>query len=277
MDITERIAALAVKRMRPDGSDYHSLAEADGITIAAESGLPLSQVQAKALDACVIPERYARNFSHLDYAGQARLLRSAVALVGLGGLGGNVLEVLVRMGVGTIAAADGDAFEESNLNRQLLSSLGGVDVPKSQAARERVRDLNPAVDFTAGDDFADYGEMLEMARSADVVVDALGGLDDRPALQQACSEAGVPLVTAAIAGSSGYVATVLPGASGPADLIGTGSAAEDALGSPAPAVHTAATLQAAEVVRMLSGREPNLDGRMLLFDLEDMTFDTVTL
>ena len=83
--------------------------------------------------------------------------------------------------------------------------------------------------------------------------------------------------TAAVAGQSGYVATVLPGAKGPADYLGGGAGAEDTLGTPAPAVATAASIMAGEALNMLCGRGPQLAGKMLVFDLAAMSFETVTL
>ena len=247
------------------------------MALALEHGLPLREVQALALEQGVVPERYVRNFEALDWARQAKLLRSRALLVGLGGLGGHVLDIVCRMGVGSVVAADGDCFEQSNLNRQLLAQARTLLRPKAEAARERVRAVNPAVELEALAEFVDEVAMQRLAAGAGVVVDALGGLDDRPALARVAAQAGVPLVTAAIAGMSGYVATVLPGARGPADLLGTGAGAEDALGSPAPAVAVAASLQAAEALCVLCGDPPALAGKMLVFDLRDMTFETMTL
>jgi len=272
-----RARALAARAERPDGADYPSLSEAACAALAAEFGLPLAEAEARCLDAGLVPERYARNLNGTTPAEQARLLRSRVVLVGLGGLGGYVLETLARMGVGHIAAADGDRFEESNLNRQLLATAATVGRSKAEAALARARQINPAVEFTAHAGFWKAEGMDRALSGADLCVDALGGLDDRPALTRAAAEAGVPLVTAAIAGASGYVATVLPGQPGPAALMGTGAAAEDSLGSPAPSVALAANLQCSEALCLLMGRPAALAGKMLVFDLADMTFEKVQI
>lgn len=272
-----RAAGRVVDARRPDGTAYRSLPEDVGKVLASELGLPLREIQALCLDAGIVPERYARNLNAHSMPQQARLLRSRAVVVGLGGLGGHVLDTLCRMGVGRIAAADGDSFEQSNLNRQLLSSAATLGQPKAQAALERAAQINPAVELHAEQVFWDERAMESILTGADIVVDALGGLDDRPALARAATGAGVPLVTAAIAGHSGYVATVLPGEAGPTALIGTGAAAEDTLGSPAPAVAIAANLQCAEALRILGGDKPVLAGKMLVFDLVDMTFETMQI
>ena len=255
-----RAATLARSLPRPDGGHSPGVDEAAIAALAGEFGLPAREAQALCLDAGIVPERYLRNQDGLTPAMQAMLLRSRVVLCGLGGLGGYVLEALARMGVGRISAADGDSFEPSNLNRQILAHTTTIGRPKAQAARQRARDINPAVDLDAQPVFWDHDAMLKAMQNADVAVDALGGLDDRPALARAAAQANIPLVTAAIAGNTGYVATVLPGQTAPATLLGTGAAAEDTLGSPAPAVAAAANLQCAETLRLLTNRPPALAG-----------------
>ena len=237
-----------------------------------------------ALERGVMPERYRRNASSLDAEAQTRLLGSRVLLAGLGGLGGLVLESLARAGVGRITGCDGDRFEPSNANRQLLATEATMGLSKAQAARERAAAVNPCVEFRAVDRFLDFQGFLDLCRDADLAVDALGGLDDRPALERAAREAGIPLVTAAVAGWSGLVATVLPGQAGLGSLLGglpggsakEGMTPEETLGTPGPTVHLAASVQCAEALRLLAGQEPALAGRMLVFDLADMTFETVT-
>ncbi|MDD3819104.1 MAG: ThiF family adenylyltransferase, partial [Actinomycetota bacterium] len=105
------------------------LKKSDGISIISVSqvkkiarnyNLSPKEVEIAALLEEIIPARYRRNFNTINFAEQITLLISKVAVVGCGGLGGNVIELLARLGVGTILAIDGDIFQESNLNRQIL-------------------------------------------------------------------------------------------------------------------------------------------------------------
>ncbi len=278
MDLSRAIASRAVPATLPDGTPVRVLSGPCAAFLAREFALPIREVDAKALDAGILPGRYLRNFMAYSPAEQARLLRSAVALVGLGGLGGTVLEIFARTGVGTIVAADGDAFEESNLNRQLLAEDGRLERPKAEAALARAAAVNPTVTVTARAAFLDAAGMAECLAGVQAAVDALGGLTDRPVLARAAAARGIPLVTAAVAGDMGYVATVMPG--GPAlwDMLG-GSAdpAENALGCQAAGVTVVAGLQAAEALRLLAGRPPRLAGKLLVVDLSDMSFETVSL
>lgn len=88
-----------------------------------------------ALDA--IPERYWRNARFLSRTDQEKLLQAHVVIIGLGGLGGTVLEELLRLGIGTITGVDMDVFELSNLNRQLLATEENIGLHKAEAARLR--------------------------------------------------------------------------------------------------------------------------------------------
>lgn len=245
----------------------------DEHAVAALSGLSLLQVQRTAVRMGILPERYRRNTRTISLADQAVLLDSRVALVGLGGLGGYVLESLARIGVGRIYAAEGDAFEASNLNRQLLSEERWLGVSKAAPAKERIPRINSAVELETIEAFLDENTVGPFLENVDLVVDCLGGLDFRAPLQHAAAVAGIPMVTAAVAGWCGYVGAVAPGAPGPADLLPRTGGVEDELGTPPPTVMLAASLQARECVRILLGGavEPSI----LLFDLNDSTFETI--
>lgn len=248
--------------------------------LAAAAGVDLLVAQRAACRVGVWPARYARNARQLSIQEQLTLLESHVLLVGLGGLGGWLLELLARLGVGSITGVDADRFEESNLNRQLLGNAGNLGQSKARAAAARLAVVNPAIQFTAVPRFMDEALCARLLRGMDLALDALGGLDCRLSLQQAAARAGVPLVSAGIAGLTGWVAVVLPGQPGPVQWLGagsTGSAAtpEEELGNLAPTAAAAASLQAAEALKLLTGRPPA--SGMFLFDLADGDIQRIRL
>ncbi|WP_243545848.1 HesA/MoeB/ThiF family protein [Pseudodesulfovibrio tunisiensis] len=277
LSLSQAICHAAEPGLLPSGDTGLFLGTQAVADMAATFDAPGWEVEALALDSGVIPKRYSRSRNAIAADQQARLLRSRVAQVGLGGLGGNLLEMLVRSGVGRIRCADGDVFEETNLNRQMLSTMGFLNRPKAEAARDRSGKINPSVEMEAANTFLDAKTMPEFLQGADVAVDALGGLDCRPLLRRTAAEAGIPLVTGALAGWTGYAAVVLPGSPGPADFMGTDNAAEETLGCPAPTVTVVASIMAAEIIAILSGAQPRLAGKMLLMDLQSMSFETVSL
>lgn len=228
--------------------------------------------------------RYARNLSTLSADDQRVLAQSHVLLVGLGGLGGAVLDQLLRLGVGHITGADGDVFEPSNLNRQLLATQNTLGQGKALAAAERAALVNPTVRFTPVAAFLDSHTLPPLVRPAHVVIDALGGLAFRRDLQHIAAAHGKPLVSAGIAGFTGWVAAVRPGEIGPADIFtpspspsppSSHPTAEEALGNLAPVATLAASLQVTLALKLLL-RRPVQSG-MFIFDLDDLSLQHVAL
>ena len=183
--------------------------------LAEQAGVSLRDVERAALKAGVCPERFARHVEEIGHAGQARLLRSRAAVVGLGGLGGFVLEALGRLGLGEVVGIDPDAFEETNHNRQVLSGYDELGRAKAEAAARRFADLNPAGAFRAIPcrcEDVDDG-LLAACR---VVFDCLDNIPSRRRLAERCSRLGRVLIHGAVAGRIGQVAVCPPGD----DLLG---------------------------------------------------------
>lgn len=93
-------------------------------------------------------DRYLRNIGAISAEEQQMLRQCSVCIVGLGGLGGYILEFAARLGIGSITGIDFDRFETSNLNRQLLSASGNIGSEKAAAAKQRVQAVNNEVRFT---------------------------------------------------------------------------------------------------------------------------------
>ena len=228
-----------------------------------------------------MPERYLRNLGTIGIAGQLRLLRAKVAVVGAGGLGGHVIELLARQGVGSLVVIDGDCFARHNLNRQLLATEKTLNRNKAEAAAERVAIVNSDVQVTPVLQMLDATNAPEILAGMDVLVDALDTISSRRMLLQVARELRIPLVHAAIAGFTGQVATVLPGDTGIPALFArqtdSDRGVETSLGNPAPTPALAAALQAQEVVKLITGIGQPLSGQLLYFDLEYNLFEKIKL
>jgi molybdopterin/thiamine biosynthesis adenylyltransferase len=244
--------------------------------ISREMSLDLHCMERIVFSAGAVPERYIRNLTTFSVEEQRRLFFSKVAMVGLGGLGGHLLEALARAGVGRIIACDGDVFEPSNLNRQRLAADSSLYCKKSDAAFEMVREVNPAVFLDVRPDFIE-DDFESFISGADLVADCLGGLTYRAKLKNAAAKQGVPMVTGSVAGWAGIVATVYPGKSSPADFFGSNDGLEEELGTQVPAIATAVGIQCGEILKILSGKEASLSGKAMMFDLNKMYFDTVII
>jgi len=272
---TAKLRAIARQIPRGDGSPCLRVDAASLAGLAADMGFSLREAQKIACEHDIWPERYVRNTTQCSAAQQARLLDARVLLVGLGGLGGHLLDMLLRLGVGRITGADGDVFEESNLNRQILATNATLGKAKAWAAHEYAAHINPAVEFTPIRDFLQGERLLEALRGKDLVLDALGGLRDRKTLHEAAATMQVPMISAGIAGLVGWVAVVRPGDPGPADFLGKGKGIEEDLGTLAPSAAFAAALQGAEAVKILTGSE--YASCFSIFDLADQSLTRLTL
>ena len=266
----------------PDGVPFRGISVADVLDLARAHAVGGREIEAAALESGIVPERYARNMRSFSTADQAALLGAHAAVIGLGGLGGTVTEILARLGVGRLTLVDGDRFEDSNLNRQLLSSIPDLGRPKAEAARLRVERINPSVEVAARADFLTPANAVDCIGSCGVVVDCLDNLPARFWVEDACRTAGVPLVSAAVAGASGHLTTVFPGDRGLRLIYGDPQkappkGAETALGTLPHCVVFMASLECAEVVKVLLNRGRLLRDRLLLADLTEGVIEVMNL
>ena len=214
-------------------------------------------------------ERYQRNLGTLGLDGQRTLLSSRIVIVGLGGLGGHVLEQMARAGVGHITGIDPDVFEPSNLNRQLLSDVNSMGVPKVDAAKLRVQQIRPEIGF-----MGIMGHHIEADEEvwaeADMVFDCLDSIADRLSLAEICLHADCTLIHGAIAGWYGQVAVVRPGSHLLMRLYpDTGPGLEKELGTPPFTAGLCASLMVAEGVKAICAIQQKDQERVTYFDLCD--------
>ena len=219
--------------------------------------------------------RHSRNSPALSEGEQAILAGKTVAVIGCGGLGGHLTELLARVGVGSIRCVDGDVFEESNLNRQLLSTMDTLGTSKAKAAAERVTAIDPAVRVTAHPVFLTRDNARELLTGCDAVLDALDSIEARRILSKACTELGIPLVYGAISGWVAQAAVSMPGDG----LIDTLFPTDIALGDKSVLSFTpalCAAMQASLCIKLLVGR-PVKTGSISYFDLLNQEFETIDL
>jgi molybdopterin-synthase adenylyltransferase len=224
-------------------------------------------------------DRYQRNMNALSPEENQRLRDLHVVVVGCGGLGGYIIEMLSRLGIGTLTVIDGDVFDETNLNRQLLSSELNIGKPKVQAAVQRVAQVNSLVTVYPIHDFLTEDNGLEMIAGKDLVFDALDNVCSRLILETLCETAGVPMVHGAIAGWFGQVAVVLPGDQTLHSILpeGVNRGIETELGNPAFTPALVASIEVAEGIKVLLGREGILRNKLLTIDLLNHEYEVLSL
>ena len=220
-------------------------------------------------------QRYIRNVPALSEEECALLHSRRVLVAGCGGLGGNLINMLSRVGVGNLRIVDGDVFEATNLNRQLFSEVPILGTNKARAAAERIARINPDITVETIETFITEENAVELIRGCDVVLDALDNVDGRRVLAAACKKVGVPFVYGAISGWVAQSAISMPGDDlieklYPEDVV----VRDKSVLSFTPAL--CASMQAALCVKLLTGRSVET-GKIYYFDLLNHEFETIQM
>ncbi len=224
-------------------------------------------------------KRYDRNRNTFSVEENERFKTFRVFVAGCGGLGGFVIEELGRLGIGNITAVDGDVFEESNLNRQLLSTEKVLGKSKALAAKERMALVNSEVTVTPIQAMITEENAVELISGHGIVVDALDNASSRFVLEKCCEKLGIPMVHGAIAGWYGQVAVIFPGDRFLEKLYPKegGKGAETELGNPAFTPAVIASIEVAETIKVLLGKEEILRSKLLTIDLLNHEYEVLTL
>ena len=140
--------------------------------------------------------KYSRTALLIEKEGVEKLKRARVAVFGIGGVGGYVVEALARAGVGTLDLVDKDTLSESNINRQILALHSTVGKWKTEVAKERIRDINPDITVHTHNLFYLPETADEFDFSAyDYVVDAMDTVSAKLALIERAKRANIPVIS----------------------------------------------------------------------------------
>ncbi len=202
--------------------------------------------------------------------GQKKLLNSNVAIVGMGGLGCPAAQSLLTAGIGQIHLIDGDTVSLSNLHRQPLYNPNDVDQKKVDVAKERLTVLNPETEIQKIDTFLDETNCESILVGTDVVIDATDNIKTRQLIDKYSKQLNIPMVYGGLFRFEGQVSILnVNGSPGYAELfpdpLSGGDTCEDAgvLGM-LPGI--IGNIQALEAVKLIVGIEPNLIGKLLIYD-----------
>ena len=130
-----------------------------------------------------------------------KIENAKVALFGLGGVGGYTLEALIRMGIKNIFICDGDTFDESNLNRQLLSLKSNIGMNKAIVAKDRILSINPEVKVEVFDKFIDENTIKEINFDFDYIIDAIDDTNAKVLLIKEAKNRNIDIISMMGAGN----------------------------------------------------------------------------
>ncbi|MES0023742.1 MULTISPECIES: molybdopterin-synthase adenylyltransferase MoeB [unclassified Mesorhizobium] len=235
-------------------------------------------------------ERYARHIvlPEIGGAGQQRLKRARVLVIGAGGLGAPVLEYLAAAGVGTLGIVDDDIVSLSNLQRQVIHATDTVGTAKTESAKAAIARINPHVAVELHDFRLTADNAAVLVTRYDVVIDGSDNFETRYVVADACAAEKRPLVHAAVGRFDGSVTVLMPfgtGADGkpnpgyrdlfpeaPPEGLVPSCAVAGVVGALTGVV---GTLQAMEAIKLITGIGEPLVGRLLLYDALSARFDTI--
>jgi molybdopterin/thiamine biosynthesis adenylyltransferase len=187
--------------------------------------------------------------------------------------------MLARLGIGYLTVIDGDVFEPSNLNRQLLSNPENIGEPKAREAKLRVKDINPEITTVAVYEFLSDENAEEFLKGHDLIMDALDNIKSRRIIEKAAEKLNTPLIFGAIAGWYAQVCTIMPG-----DRIlerlypeGMEKGAETHYGNPSFTPALAASIQVAEAIKVLLNKGSLLRNKVLSINLLNHEYQIIEL
>jgi molybdopterin/thiamine biosynthesis adenylyltransferase len=226
-------------------------------------------------------DRYAWQLDVTGFGieGQQRLKGARVLISRIGGVGGNVAYQLAAAGVGTLVLAHAGNVQAADLNRQLLMSHAGIGQPRIEQARQRLQELNPAVQIVAVGENVSEENASRLVAQADLVVSCAPLFTERLALNRAAMTQGKPLIDCAMFEMEAQLLVVHPG---------RGPCLECLYPEPPPAwqrrfpvfgavAGVVGCLGAVEAIKLLGGLSTPEGGSMLLMDLRTLSFRKVNL
>jgi molybdopterin/thiamine biosynthesis adenylyltransferase/rhodanese-related sulfurtransferase len=232
-------------------------------------------------------ERYSRHLllPEVGAAGQAKLGKARIALIGAGGLGSPAALYLAAAGVGTLTLIDDDKVDKSNLQRQVLHTDARIGMAKTESARMTLAALNPRVAIQMREERLSAANVEVLVRDHDVVIDGADNFPTRYLLDAACRRLKIPLVYGAVHRFTGQVSVFdarradspcyrclfpEPPAAGDAP-----NCAEAGVLGVLPGI--IGLLQTSEAIKLVLGIGTPLVGRLLCFDALAATFRELRL
>jgi adenylyltransferase/sulfurtransferase len=228
--------------------------------------------------------RYSRHIllDEMGIEAQERLLAATALVVGAGGLGSPAALYLASAGLGRILLADGDTVDATNLQRQVLHRDARVGMPKAESGRQALLEMNPEVEVVPIAARLEGDALRDAVRRATVVLDCCDNFATRHAVNRACVEAAVPLVSGAAIRFDGQLAVFdTRRADSPCYhcLFPDGQDVEAVrcatMGVFAPLTGIVGTMQAAEALKLAGGFGAPMTGQLLLIDTRTMSIDRI--
>ncbi|MHB8097111.1 MAG: HesA/MoeB/ThiF family protein [Erysipelotrichaceae bacterium] len=229
--------------------------------------------------------RYHRQMILRDIGieGQVKLKNAKVCICGAGGLGSPILYYLAAAGVGTLGIVDYDVVKLSNLNRQILHSSDDLESLKTVSAKEKLSRLNPNIQIIEHNVELKEDHIEEIFETYDVIVDAVDTIKVRYLITDTCYKLKKPLIEGAVVGFSGILTTIIPDQTPcyrclyPFNNESNEYPTCNEIGILGAITGVIGSLQALEVIKLITGSGECLLGRLLTFEGLDCEFNEIPI
>jgi molybdopterin/thiamine biosynthesis adenylyltransferase len=217
----------------------------------------------------------------LGLAGQEKLAKARVAVIGVGGLGSVSSLFLALAGVGYIRVIDHDMIETHNLHRQILYTPDDLHQPKAEVAAKKLQSHNPLIKVEAVTEKVTEGNIESLLAGVDCVVDGLDNRLTRYIVNRECVELHAPYIFGAAIGLEGNLSVFDPPETGCLECLMPQNSGTDQPSSKFGIIGATAgiigTLQAMETIKLLTGIGKTMKGKLLVCDFRDMDFTAIPI
>lgn len=225
--------------------------------------------------------RYEWQLSVRDFGeeGQRRLKAATVLISRIGGVGGSAAMQLAAAGVGRLILAHAGDVRLNDLNRQLLMTTDGIGKPRVESAVRRLHELNPHVEIETVHENVSEMNAAELVGRCDIVLSAAPLFAERLLMNREAVRQQKPLVDSAMYELEGRLTTIIPGRSSCLSCLYPEPPPNWKRQFPvfSAVSSTVGSLAAMEVIKLVAGLGEPLTGRLLTFDLRDMTFRAIPI
>jgi len=220
---------------------------------------------------------------HVEFGGRQKIIDATVLIVGMGGLGSPTALYLAAAGVGHLIIADFDQVELSNLQRQIIHQTKDIGDDKVNSAKNKLTELNPNIKITIANELIHTGNLPDLIKGVDIVLDGTDNFESRFEINQICVDHQKPLVSAAVVRFEGQV-SVFKGYEKDQPCYQClysveGEDNESCIdnGVLAPVAGLVGTIQALQAIKVILQLGDQLSGSLLLVDALDLSFRKVKI
>ena len=231
-------------------------------------------------------EMIARQVPLVSKKEQEKFKNAKITVIGCGGIGGEAIEMLARMGVGELVLVDEDSFDLTNMNRQTLATMDDLNEDKSETAAKKVKAINPYVKVTNYSEHVNEENIDEIIADSRIVIDALDNVLTRVIVSRKANENKIPFIHGAIHGTLGQITVFLANTKSYEEMFSLPSLGKDLTeevieelenvtsGTPpaiGPTPNLIGCLEAMEAYKIITGiGKVTVAPKILTFDLLDL-------